>query len=151
MKKRFIELFHYNDWANEQIINALQSMQEIPDKALQIVSHILASQDVWFERIQGTHDWNISFWDTYSIAECMVLSKQSTQNWLRLFRNIKEKDFDKIITYKNSKGNKYETSLIQIITHVINHSTYHRGQINILLRQHNIEPVPTDYIFYTRI
>jgi uncharacterized damage-inducible protein DinB len=151
MKRFFIEYFQYNDWANEQIINALKSTQSLPPKCLQLISHIISSQDVWLERIAGNHDWNIELWDSYSLIECSLLSEQSSQKWMNLIRKSREKDFDNIVSYKNTKGNSYETLMREIVAHVLNHSSYHRGQINQLLVDNRLNPAPVDYIFYSRI
>ncbi|MBN1302100.1 MAG: hypothetical protein JW995_12875 [Melioribacteraceae bacterium] len=151
MKSYFLELFQYNDWANEQLISVMEKYEQFPERCLQLFSHIISVQDVWFERINENHDWNIDIWDLYSIQECKVLSGQSSVNWLKFIRNTKEKDFDKLIKYKSTKGNNYESPVFEICAHVINHSTYHRGQVNQLLAQNGIEVPGTDFIFYTRI
>jgi uncharacterized damage-inducible protein DinB len=151
VKSYFFEMFQYNDWANEQIFNAFKFTGPVPEKCLLLLSHILASQDAWYERITGNHNWNIQLWDVYTLQECVILSSQSTQNWLKLVRKLKEKDFDNLIAYKNTKGNDYESAVRDILAHVINHSTYHRAQINQLLKGNGISPALTDFIFYTRL
>lgn len=151
MKKRFIEQFTYNNWANEQVINALKSYPEFPPKCVDLMSHIIAAQDVWYDRIKGSSGWNIDVWEKYTIQELALLSQQSTDGWLKLIRNTKKNDFDKLISYKNSKGTEFETAMQEIIDHVLLHSAYHRGQINLLLRENGLEPVATDLIFFTRL
>ncbi|MBU1096804.1 MAG: damage-inducible protein DinB [Ignavibacteriae bacterium HGW-Ignavibacteriae-2] len=151
MKTYFIELFQYNDWANEQLIEHIRFLEQPPERCLRLISHILSAQDMWMERIAGTHDWNIQIWDLYTIQECSLLSVQSSQQWFKLIRKLKDKDYDKLIVYKNLNGNACETPIRQIITHVAQHSTYHRGQINLLLKQNNIPPVELDYIYYSRL
>ena len=147
IRNYFIELFQYNDWANEQIYNALNAAGKYPDRCILLLSHIIASQDVWYERIAGNHDWNIQIWDVYNLQECSLLSKQSTQQWLKLIRNTKEKDFNRLVKYKNSKGKKFETPVRDIMAHLVNHSTYHRGQINQLLTQNGVKIPSMDFIF----
>lgn len=151
MKTYFIELFQYNDWANERLIEYLRTIEQPPERCLKLISHIVSAQDIWLERIAGTHDWNIQVWDLYSLQECAVLSTQSSLNWLKLIRKLRDKDYDKLITYKTANGNSYETPIRQIVTHVSQHASYHRGQINQLLRQNNIPPVEIDYIYYTKL
>jgi uncharacterized damage-inducible protein DinB len=48
------------------------------------------------------------------------------------------------------KGNPYETPLWQIVMHVVNHATLHRGQVMAMFRQLGVGPPPTDLIFYYR-
>jgi uncharacterized damage-inducible protein DinB len=151
MKRFFIEYFQFNDWANDRVIESLKAIQNPPPKCVSIISHIISAQDVWLERISGNHNWNIEVWEPYSIYECSVLSLQSSEGWIKFIRKSREKDFDNLICYKNTKGNEYETPVREIMAHVLNHSSYHRGQINQVLKENNFSPVSIDYIFYTRI
>jgi uncharacterized damage-inducible protein DinB len=78
------------------------------------------------------------------------MTEESTENWLSYLNEHRMETFEEMIFYKNSTGKKYENTIREIITHVINHSTYHRGQIAMELRRLGIDPPPTDYIFYRR-
>ncbi|MEM1003550.1 MAG: DinB family protein, partial [Bacteroidota bacterium] len=59
-------------------------------------------------------------------------------------------DFTRRIDYVNSKGNAYGNELKDILFHIINHATHHRGQILVDMRNHKMEPPVLDYIFYKR-
>ncbi|MCH7396746.1 hypothetical protein MM236_02050 [Belliella sp. DSM 107340] len=59
-------------------------------------------------------------------------------------------DFNITADYSNSKGQKYSSSVRDILFHIINHSTYHRSQIASELKNQGIEPLITDYIFFKR-
>ena len=61
-----------------------------------------------------------------------------------------ENDIQKIITYKDLKGNEYSQPLYQLMQHLVNHSTYHRGQVAAMLRQMDVKPAGTDLIRYYR-
>jgi hypothetical protein len=63
---------------------------------------------------------------------------------------ISNYDFSTIISYKNTKGLEFNNNIGDILYHIINHSTYHRGQISVEFRKNNLEPIPSDYIFYKR-
>jgi uncharacterized damage-inducible protein DinB len=54
------------------------------------------------------------------------------------------------LAYKDIKGNPYNQPLWHLIQHVVNHSTYHRGQVVTMLRQVNVKPVATDLVAYYR-
>jgi len=151
MKKLFIELFSYNDWANEVIINFLSSVNNPPQKTIDIMSHIISAQELWLERIIGKHDYSIDLWEMLTLQECSLMARQSTDDWLKLIRKTKEKDFDRFIKYKNPDGKQRENILSEIIIHVVNHATYHRSQINMIMKQNNFEPVKIDFIYYTRL
>jgi uncharacterized damage-inducible protein DinB len=78
------------------------------------------------------------------------MTEESTTNWLNYLNQHRMDTFEEMIFYKNSSGNKYENTIREIITHVINHSTYHRGQIAMELRSLGVDPPQTDYIAYCR-
>lgn len=148
MQNHFINLFQYNGWANEQIFSALAVVENPPEKILELLSHIILSQETWLGRVRSSYD-NV-FWKPLSIEELKQRSIKSTNNWLALLNNPAENDLEKEYQYRNTKGVEAISSLKDIITHLINHSTYHRAQINLLLRQNSFEPAQTDYIFYKR-
>jgi len=150
MKKYFLDLFEYNNWANDKIILKLQTVSCEFKEAdpLKILSHIISAQDTWFERVKGQTSYNIYLWEEYSVQEIEILSLTSYKEWKRFISKMEEKKFDEICSYKNSKGVEHLRSYQDIFQHVINHSTYHRGQINQILRINKIEPVVTDFIYY---
>ncbi|MBU0560473.1 MAG: DinB family protein [Bacteroidetes bacterium] len=150
MKARIIQLFNFNDWGNDLVLKTIKSFAIDDVKLLQIFSHIISAQDIWLESIHGNHDWSISVWDSFSIQECMVLTKQSTDNWLRFLKKTKVKDFEEYCSYLDSKGNPNQNSLIDICEHLIIHSAHHRSQINFILREKGFEPAKIDFIHYCR-
>ena len=53
-----------------------------------------------------------------------------------------------VVEYKNTKGETWRYPLWQQLHHVVNHSTYHRGQVTTMLRQLGAEPLGTDFLVY---
>jgi len=68
----------------------------------------------------------------------------------RLLDRASEADFARIVSYRNSAGHPYQSTVEDILLHVALHGSYHRGQIATLLRQSGSEPVLTDYIAFIR-
>ena len=79
------------------------------------------------------------------------MTEESTTNWVNYLNEHKFETFEEMIFYKNTKGRKYESTIREIITQVINHSTYHRGQMAMLLSNSGMQPPATDYIAYRRL
>lgn len=63
---------------------------------------------------------------------------------------LTHQDLVRLVDYQDMKGNAHRTPVWQIVLHVVNHATLHRGQAMSLLRQLGAEAVPTDLIFYYR-
>lgn len=76
--------------------------------------------------------------------------KIDTDNFKETLRIIDEYKLNKVISYSNSTGKEFNNSIQQILFHVANHFSHHKGQIISDLRQNGITPLLTDYIFYKR-
>jgi uncharacterized damage-inducible protein DinB len=150
MKEHFVILFNYNNWANEKSIKSLIKIEGKNEKAFQIMSHIIDAQINWFKRINDPAKASQDFWNKYSIEDMRGLSYKSSKEWLKLIESLSEDGFKNKIKYQNSKGLEFTNSIAQILTHVTNHSSYHRGQIALLLRSNWASPPVTDYIVYER-
>ena len=148
---RLLRLFEYDNWANEQILLSLQDNLsfEGAQKAVEYFDHISGSQQMWMNRINGKPLDDIQIWPDYGLPEALQQLKTLNQQWKKLIATNKNK-LDKIIAYTNSKGTPYDTSLSDILYHVIIHGQHHRAQIAKLLRNAKIDPPATDFIFFTR-
>jgi uncharacterized damage-inducible protein DinB len=150
MKKYFQNLFTYNNWANNKIIYSLQQLVIVDKKILNILSHIISTQDAWLERLKQTPNYSMNIWEPYSLQEIKVLSQNSSNTWKNFLHRLNKKKFDDICTYRNSKRKEFSNTYSEIMQHVISHSDYHRGQINLLLKNNKVEPIEVDYVLYTR-
>lgn len=146
MKEKLIDLFEYTYHSNKEMIKIIsKNISKIDDKTIGLINHTLNAQQIWNSRIVGEKTFEV--WQINSFEN---LEEINHENFLRSIQIIEYSDFEQKIEYQNSKGNKFENSIFEMLFHTINHSTYHRGQINSLLKQNGIEPLLTDYIFYKR-
>jgi len=150
MKNHFIDLFRYNDWANQRILITLEENKISDQRSLALYSHVLSAQIIWLNRIKDIPTSPFPVWEVYNLRELRSMTEESSRNWLTLLQAHPNQTFEEMINYKNSKGKKFESTLRQIISHVLNHSTYHRGQIISHLKTLSIDLPVTDYIAYAR-
>jgi len=143
-------MFEYNDWANRMVLDTITEFPDLNQKIYSLFSHIIISQILWLNRVNGEPYVFKDFWQMLDLVSMKKLNASSTADWLSLINRKDEKELMLSHSYINSKGNKYTNTLAQIMTHVINHSTYHRAQIAFLLRAENIQPPYTDYIGFFR-
>lgn len=147
MKEHYTKLFEYNLWANNAFSEVLRANQFQNSKILKLISHMANAQSIWLSRIKKETS-SIGVWDEHTLKEALELLANSSQDWLDF---IYSGDMDQeTIGYKNSKGNEFESRLGDILTHVVNHGTHHRGQIAHMLREEDIDPPASDFIFYVR-
>jgi len=143
-------LLRYTRWAHDRVLDALQAADERPARAVTLFGHLLRAQDVWYGRVEDTEHADLDLWRETSLPECADRLEASTRRWAAVRRAHVPDDLDQTITYTNSKGTPFETPLRDIIYHVVNHGTHHRAQIALLLREADIAPPATDYIYYLR-
>ena len=146
MQTHFVELYHYNHWANQL------ALAQLPNEARprQLFAHILAAQNIWLNRIRAQIDLQQPVWPDYDLETLTIKCEESDRDWISFVQDYPLDTFEEVISYQDTKGNSYETKLGDIITHVANHGTHHRGQISSWLREAGHTPKPTDYIFYCR-
>lgn len=145
------QLYKYDFWANKKIaavfeIKASRQLQ----RAHALFAHIRAAQQIWLHRIRGKSTAGIQLWPEQANPENDLQALTELHNqWLQLLQE-KEGTLNETITYTNSKGTAFDTPLTGILHHVIIHGQHHRAQIAPLLREAEITPPATDFIFYLR-
>ena len=150
LRKQFKDLFKYTQWANERVLVALEDHNINEGKLLSLYSHIISAQVIWLNRIKGLPISPFPAWEDYKLSELQSMTEESHRNWLAYLEEHKMDTFEEMISYANSSGKKHESTIRQIINQVIGHGSYHRGQIAIKLRDMDLDPPVTDYIFYLR-
>lgn len=146
----FATLLRYTRWANAQVLSVLRDAGAAPERARALLSHLLRTQDVWYGRVEGTDHAHLDFWATDTLPACAERAEASARRWRTLLHDTADDDLDRSVSYTNSKGTAYDTSLRDILTHVFNHGTHHRAQIALLLREAGVAPPVTDYIYFVR-
>ena len=143
------KLFRYDEWA---IGRSLDSLEDLTDsKALELLSHILLSEKIWLVRLKGEDSSQIPKDRQISFAECLEMTAELHRAYLEFLDSLVEADLENLITYKNTKGIEFQTSIKDILLHVAMHGIYHRGQIALLVRGGGGQAVNTDYITFTRL
>ncbi|MCG9971990.1 DinB family protein [Christiangramia crocea] len=149
MKKHLKDLLEYSHHFNSMLIEKFNDGDlhlAIPENTLRLFSHILNAQYIWNSRIEG-EDVKTDGWKVHDKGDLRDLENRNFNKSLEILEKL---ELDNGISYKNSKGEQFQNSVQEILFHIVNHSTYHRGQIATELRQNGLEPVVSDYIFYKR-
>jgi uncharacterized damage-inducible protein DinB len=141
--------FSYDEWANREVLNAIRSAGGANQRSLQLMSHILAAELVWLERL--THQLqSVPVWPEPDLAQCEAQAAQLGGQWLEFLDLLTAGDVSQSITYKNSKGEEWTSTIVDVLTHVVMHSAYHRGQIASHMRANGQTPAYTDFIHGVR-
>ncbi len=149
----------YSGWASRKLLEAALALSEekqrrefsVSHKSLMgTLEHIFFADRIWLSRAVDSRVIQGGFSD-FSSGETLLTEWPKVQKrWEDWASAVSHQDIVKHIDYKDLKGNAYRTPVWQIVLHVVNHATLHRGQAMSLLRQLGATPPPTDLIFYYR-
>lgn len=149
MKKYFLKLYQYNEWANNRVIKCLTEQQVKDEKVLSVFGHVLAAQFLWLHRIKNLAPPSVKLWGEYNLDTLQKMVKDANQQWTEFIDS--NESFDREMTYTNYVGDLYTNNVETIMMHLVNHCSYHRAQVALLLRQKGFEPINTDLITYDRV
>ncbi len=149
MKTYFLKLYQYNAWATKRVLNSLQKQNVSDEKILSIMGHVVAAQFLWLHRIKGLPPAQVKLWGEYTLPQLISMADEAGKLWIEFVESTE--DFNRDLNYVNYVGEPYITNVEMIMIHLVNHSSYHRAQIALLLRQKRLEPINTDFITYDRV
>lgn len=141
LRQDLIERFDYDLWANRQWWTALGKLKDLA-RAQATLEHILTAQRVWLSRM-GVEVSQAS--ENLGIDDVAVFVNRA---WKMV---ITDSSLDQPITYRNLAGFEFTNTVGQIANHVVNHGTYHRGQLRGQAQAEGLESFPeTDLIVFYR-
>ena len=154
-------LYDYNSWANERVLESLRPIgQEVFTSNKQashgsirgIVAHIAGAEWIWLQRWNGSSPESLLPESEFETPEIAVQRLRKIDRDVQEFTSqLTQADLDASRGYKTMEGKAYSNVLSDMLLHVANHSSYHRGQITTLLRQSGAVPQSTDFILFIRL
>ena len=150
----------YHRWATSQVAEeCLQIPAELLVKDLKgsfpsiydYLAHLYSSDSIWLDRLLGKpagarEDYKAPGC-TWELRDAWLVVHDKFIAWAE---GISESEWSREIAYKSMAGVPNQSPLWQIVLHVVNHGTHHRGQISNMLRQVGQKPVNLDLIAYYR-
>jgi uncharacterized damage-inducible protein DinB len=148
-KDHFLQMFNYDQWANRESLTALHKANPPLEKAVRLLAHTLSSQKVWLERLQRVPQ-SAAVWPSSTLQDCSALADEMRLSWNRYLTELTTDGLEQQVDYRNSKGESWSSRVEDILTHVLMHSAYHRGQIALEMRAAGQQPAYTDFIHGVR-
>jgi len=149
MKDFFLKWYSYNAWANRRVIGSLERQAVTDEKIITVMGHLVSANFIWLNRIKDLPKSQYELWGRYDVLGLKRMVDEADDQWMSFIRE--NENFDRILKYKNYVGDYFENNVQQIMIHLVNHGSYHRGQVAMLLRQKGYEPINTDFITYDRV
>jgi uncharacterized damage-inducible protein DinB len=144
----FARLLRYDGWANAEALRSLDRSHP-PPKALRWMAHIVGSGDLWLARLRAEPP-TLAVWPDLDLDGCAAGLARLAERWPRYLDSMTDADISGAIGYHNTRGEYWTGTVADILTHVIAHGAYHRGQIAAAVRESGGEPAHTDFIHAAR-
>ncbi|HEV2291948.1 MAG TPA: DinB family protein [Gemmatimonadales bacterium] len=144
-----VRLIDHLAWADEHALSALRGAQRPDPSVVELYGHILGAECEWLARIEGRKA-EAAVWPKLTLDECAALAGRNAAALRTFVAGLGAADLGRNITYRNSAGLEFTSTVEDILLHVALHGAYHRGQVARALREGGAVPAATDYIAFTR-
>jgi uncharacterized damage-inducible protein DinB len=114
-----------------------------------LLAHVAAAERLWLHRLEGDPE-PVVVWPEQSLLETAAALAGLDERWAAFFDALTPERLDEAIAYTNTKGERWTNTVGDILTHVVTHSAYHRGQVATALRAADHTPAYTDFIHAVR-
>ena len=152
----FKTMLKYETWANQA---SLASIETVPaparsgmpfTRALQVMAHNQLARRVWLARLQGRTETVPDWFPSWPLAEIAAAAAELDALWAAYVAGLTEADLERTASYRSSDGVAFSSKVHEVLAHVANHSTYHRGQVARLVSEAGGRRASTDLIAMTR-
>lgn len=143
-------LINYNYWARDRVFAAVDALSEEQFTTSVISSfgsvrdtlvHILSAESIWLSRWKGeSRSGMLAATDFQTVASLRKAWQDDESKMRMFFENVNDEGLTLVIEYQAFNGQPFATPLFQMLQHVVNHGSYHRGQLTTLLRQLGAAP-----------
>ena len=161
MKEILIQLSAYHYWANQLLLNTIEQLPEEKQKQevsssfnslYKTVLHMWSAESIWWQRMKLLERINIPA-ETFTgdMKELTMSLLQQNRQWNEWISHAQEHHLEHVFQYQSLKREQFKQPIYQMLLHLFNHGTYHRGQLVNMLRQIGVEKIPqTDFIVWSR-
>ena len=161
MKPILLQCAAYTIWANRKIIECINNLsndqinREISSSFSSIyktVLHMLDAESIWWQRVKLVeHIERPSESFDGSFEELSKKLEAQSKLWEEWISNASDNQLNHVFSYQNTKKEQFKQPVYEMLLHIFNHNTYHRGQLVTMLRQLGVEKIPpTDFIVFAR-
>jgi uncharacterized damage-inducible protein DinB len=149
LKSHLQRMIDWMAWADRREIAAIAGCSAAQTEAMPLLSHMLAAEHVWLARLERRAP-RLPVWPTLSLSECETLAAENAAGYSAFLARLDETGFSELIEYQNQKGDRFTTSVVDILTQIITHGPYHRGQIAKIIGRNGGPAPETDFIHFVR-
>lgn len=149
-REYFQRMFAYDYWANKATLHSITELLDGQERPLTLLAHILGAQKIWHHRLTGEDVEGLMVWPVIHDSDYRRQVEECHGYWWEFLNNIDEDELNDTVDYANTKGQEFENTVADILSHVLMHSAYHRAQIASAVKAEGGIPAATDFIAYAR-
>lgn len=144
-------LFEYDRWANARMFHGVDTLTEEQFASVRdTLAHIVGVEWIWLQRCNGVNPRSTPEWMENPTRESLRKQLDEIEReWQNFVGQLSAEDLDRMVDYVRLEGHTGSRKLVHLLQHVINHSTYHRGQVATRMRQAGGSPLETDFLHFT--
>ncbi len=139
--------FAYDEWANDRTLRTLKNLGASGPNLIGTFAHILSGKRIWLDRIEGVESGEADGWPNLTLEECESRNAEINAAFRDFFGRVQAEELDRTILFPWSKGD-LKTPLREVLTHLITHDMYHRGEIMAGAGQTGVKVPSTDYVIW---
>ncbi len=140
---------NYVYWANKKMLDMLRACPQVESKSWALFAHTLASEHLWLCRLQGRAP-DIAVWPELGPDECEKMIEMNFSGYREYLKSCTPAVLSSTIDYHTTNGEHHQTHVSDVLSHILSHGAYHRGQIASAVKRSGGEVVNTDYISFVR-
>ncbi len=159
-KQAMTRLFEYSEWANHRFLDVVAALPaEDYERDLKgshggvrgTLVHTYGAEQIWHQRFGGASPTSLPgeelLTDVATLRQRWSELEAERRSWLE---SLAPDAGERVIEYRNFKGEPFSSRLWPLVQHVTNHGSYHRGQVAVFLRQLGVKPPTTDLVAFDR-
>ena len=160
MKEILVQYAAYNLWANHRLTDAVLQLPEEMQQQKIISSfssieltllHLMNVESIWWQRMKLVENIHIIEASTFTVTQISQKILDASTQWKEWVDKSTTAAFEHEFVYRNSKKEQFKQPVFQMLLHLFNHQTYHRGQIVTMFKQLGVDKIPpTDFIEWSR-
>jgi uncharacterized damage-inducible protein DinB len=153
------EHLRYTAWASHRLVRAVEHLSadqlahdfHTADRnILGTLIHVFAADRIWLSRVQGESPASFISEADYNLHVLQIDWPLIYDKWNEWAGALNDDTAREQISYRSLKGGPYVNTAWEIVLHVVNHGTHHRGQVSGFLRALGHAPPQLDLIYYYR-
>ncbi len=157
-KQDIQQLYKYNKWANATVMKSVAPLTTAEltrhlggsfPSVRETLVHIMAAEWIWLRRWKGVSPKALFEAGEFPNLDAVRAKWSEIQTeQMGFVDQVTDESLKEIIKYVNTKGQTWQYPLGRMMQHLVNHSSYHRGQVANFLRQLGAQPAATDLLVY---